>query len=168
MLATVALLVLLLVAGLLLPKDWQVERSVVVGAPASAVFPYLNSLKRWREWTVWYAREPDLQVEYEGPESGVGATSRWQGRDGRGAMKILNSDRDRRVEYLLLLDAGATEMNGLLQLTPEAGGTRVTWRVGGSVGGSPLQRYFALLISVWVGHDIDASLAQLKTKLEAR
>jgi len=166
--ATLALLLVPLAGAWLLPAEWQVERSVLIHAPAAKIFPHLNNLKRWREWTVWYARTPGMQVEYEGPDAGVGATSRWKDQDGRGALKIVRSDADRRVEYLLLLDGGRYEMNGLLLLVPEAEATRVTWRTSGVTAGSPLLRYVSLLMTVWLSRDFDASLARLKDQLEAR
>ena len=162
-----ALLLLAIAGGFLLPTAWQVQRSVVIQAPPAAVFPVLNSLKRWRDWTVWFEREPDVQVEYSGPDSGVGATSRWSGRDGRGALKIMRSDSDRRVEYQLLFDGGEFAMDGVLLLAPEATGTRVTWRAGGEVGANPFARYFALMVSYWIGRDFEASLENLRARLES-
>lgn len=164
----VALLVLLATAaGFLLPTAWQVERSVWVQAPASSVFPYLNSLKRWPEWTVWISREPDLRMDYSGPDAGMGATSRWSGRDGYGAMKIMVSDTNQRIEYQLLFEGGRVAMHGELLLTPETTGTRVTWRTGGATGRNPIARYLGLLMPRWIGKDFEESLQRLKQKLEA-
>lgn len=159
-------LMLAIAAGFLLPAAWQVERSVVIQAPPAVVFPELNSLKRWRDWTVWFEREPDVRVEYSGPDSGVGATSRWRGQDGRGALKIMRSDSDRRVEYQLLFDGGEFVMDGVLLLAPEGAGTRVTWRARGEAGANPFARYFALLLPYWIGRDFEASMENLRTRLE--
>lgn len=164
--ATLALLLLLVAGAWLLPAEWRVERSLVIHVPAAKIFPYLNSLKKWHDWAVWYTSEPGMPVEYEGPENGVGATSRWKDRDERSAMKIVRSDSDRRIEYLLLIDAGRSEVSGLLILVPEADATRVVWRASGTTEGSPLLRYATMLRSVRIGRDFDTSLARLKDKLE--
>jgi uncharacterized protein YndB with AHSA1/START domain len=162
------IVVVLLFAGLLLPKDWQVERDIVIQTPPSAVFPYLNSLKKWREWTVWYAREPELATEYSGPDAGVGATSRWKSDDGRGAMMILESRPERRVDYQLLLDGGEFVMHGSLHLIPVDAATRVVWRAGGVGGDNPVERYMTLMFKFWIGRDFEQSLARLKERLEKR
>lgn len=168
-LATTLVLLLLLVAGAwLLPAEWQVERSMVIHAPAAKIFPYVNSLKKWHDWVAWYPREPDVPVQYEGSDGGVGATSRWKEGGERRALKIVRSDSDRRIEYLLLIDAGRLEVSGLLQLVPEGDATRAVWRARGVTEGSPLLRYMALLRAVGMGRDFDASLAQLRSKVEAR
>jgi len=159
---------LAVVAGFLLPTAWHVERSVVVAAPVAKVFPYLNSLRRWPEWTVWSVNEPGVQIEYSGPEAGVGATSRWRGRDGHGAIKIMHSDSDRRIEYQLLFDGGEFAMQGILLLVPGETGTTIVWRAGGSAGRNPVERYFALWVSRRVGRDFEDSLARLKSRLEVQ
>ncbi len=54
----VGLVLLLLLGSLLLPSQWQVERSLRVKAAPAEVFPYVNNLSKWPEWTAWYQSEP--------------------------------------------------------------------------------------------------------------
>ena len=168
LIATVAFVLLLLAIGLLLPSAWQVERSVVIRASAPSIFPYLNSLKQWREWTVWYQQHPDMTAEYSGPDAGVGATSRWSGEDGRGVMKIMQSERNRLVAYTLLFNAGEFRTDGALTLMPEGEGTRGVWSAAGEVGRRPMRRYFALFLGRRIGADFADSLELLKQKLETK
>jgi hypothetical protein len=168
LIATVAFVLLLFGIGFLLPSAWQVERSVVIRASAPSIFPYLNSLKQWREWTVWYQQHPDMKTEYSGPDAGVGATSRWNGEDGRGVMKIMQSEQNRLVAYTLLFNAGEFRTDGVLTLVPEGEGTRVVWGAAGEVGRSPVNRYFALILGRRIGADFDDSLTLLKQKLETK
>lgn len=155
-------------AGFLLPTAWHVERSTVVAAPAAQVFPYLNSLRRWPEWTTGMVCESGVQVEYSGPEAGVGATCRWRGPDGHGAVKIMHSDSDHRIEYQLLIDGGGFAMQGILLLVPGETGTTIVWRAGGAAGRNPIDRYFALWVSRRVGRDFEDSLERLKSRLEVQ
>lgn len=166
--ATMAFLLLLLVIGYLLPSAWRAERAVVIRAPASTIFPYLNSLKQWREWTVWHQQHPERQTEHSGPDAGVGATSRWSGENGRGTMKIMQSERNRLVAYTLLFNGGEFRADGTLALIPEGDGTRVVWSAAGEVGRSPVDRYFALILGRRVGGDFEDSLTLLKQKLETK
>ena len=168
LIASVAFVLLLLAIGFLLPSAWQVERSVVIHAPAPVIFPYLNSLKQWREWTVWYQQHPDMKTEYSGPDAGVGATSRWNDEDGRGVMKVMQSEPNRFVAYTLLLNAGQFRADGTLSLIPEGEGTRVVWGAAGEIGRSPVNRYFALILGRRIGADFDDSLTRLKQKLETK
>ncbi len=166
--AVAAILALVFAAGYLLPVAWHAERSVLIRAPAPTVFAYLNNLKNWREWTVWYQQHPDMPTEYSGPDAGVGATSRWRDENGRGVMKIMRTDADQRIDYQILFDAGATRVNGMLMLVPEGEGTRVVWGATGATGRHPVARYFALVLGYRIGSDFEASLLRLKQKLDPK
>jgi len=163
---TAVLLLLLLGAGFLLPADWQIERETVIHAPPAAVFPYLNSLRQWQAWTVWGERQA-ASIEFSGPETGPGATSRWLDRNGRGAVKIMQVRSDRIIDYELIYNGVEQPIDGTLVLVPVANGTRVVWRAGTAVGSNPLQRYAGLLQKYQFGRDIGQSLARLRDRLEA-
>lgn len=163
---TIVMLLLLLGAGFLLPGSWQVERETTIQAPPAAIFPYLNSLRKWQEWAVWGERHPAPQTEFSGPEAGPGATSRWLDRNGRGVMKIMQNRNDRTVDYELIYDGGEQQIDGKLVLVPEANGTRVVWRAAGAVGPNPLQRYAGFLREYRLGRDLEQSLFRLRDRLE--
>ena len=77
-----AVLGLLLTAGsLLLSGRFEVERRIVIAAPAERVFEQVADPRRWKDWSVWTRRDPAMQIRYEGPPSGAGAAySGWSGR----------------------------------------------------------------------------------------
>ncbi len=164
--AVLGIALLLVLGSFFLPSAWKVERAVTIQAPPAAVFPYVNSLKRWPDWTIWYEREPGIQAVYEGPEAGVGAVSRWQGKDGAGEMRILESRPDQAMRYELSFNHGEFKLQGEFLLTSDGPATLVTWKTGGDVGLNPLGRYFALLLDRWTGRDFEQSLLKLKDKLE--
>lgn len=168
LIAVIAILLLVLGIGFMLPGAWQVERSVVIRAPATSIFPHLNSLKQWREWTVWYEQYPAMQIEFSGPDSGVGATSRWRAREGRAVMKIMQSERNKLVAYAVLFNAGEFRSDGTLTLVSESGGTRVVWRATGNTGHGPVNSYIALLRGWRISNNFDESLELLKQKLETK
>lgn len=169
LLMVTAIVVMLVIISFGLPARWRVERETVIVAPPAAVFPYINSLKKWREWTVWYDANPDLPTEYSGPEAGLGATSRWNDGHHRGAMKIMRSQNNVVVEYLLIFDAGEWEMPGVIRLTPRPdGSTHVIWRAGSEAGANPLQRYMTLVMKYYIGRDFERSLERLRSVVEAQ
>jgi hypothetical protein len=174
--AVAGVLLLVYVIGYLLAGTWHAERTVLIRAPVPTVFAYLNNLKNWREWSVAHQQHPDMSIEYSGPDAGLGATSRWRNEHGRSVMKIMRSQVNDRIEYRVLFDGGESSVEGLLLLLPETGAmqeksgaaTRVVWRAGGTVGNSPVQRYFGLLLGYKVGGDFETSLQRLKQKLDPK
>jgi len=49
----VVLVLLLAVAGLLLPRRYRVERSAVIKAQPTVVYAQVADLKAWKNWGVW-------------------------------------------------------------------------------------------------------------------
>lgn len=162
----VIFILLALVISLFLPSKWTVERKVEIQAAAADVFPYINNLRKWPEWTVWYQREPKPQTEYSGPEQGVGARSAWSDPSGSGELTITASEPNAGVEYTMEMNQGEFSSRGAIRLSPSPLGTMVTWTLSGDVGMNPIGRYFVLGIDKMVGPDFENGLANLKRKLE--
>src|SRR5437868_3781826 len=78
-LAMLSLVALAVVCGLLMPRQWHVERSIAVQAPPEKVLPWLADPKRWPEWLPW-TKEKDktLAFTFSGAPSGVGAVLEWR------------------------------------------------------------------------------------------
>lgn len=163
----IAVFALLLVVGLLLPSGFKVQRTAVIAAPPAKVYPLIADPRNWKQWAVWNRRDPAMQMQYSGAETGTGAKWSWQSKtEGNGAMEFTAAVPNERVEYTLSFpDLGMTS-RGELRFAPDGNGTRVTWTNEGDMGGSPVNRYFGLMMDRMVGPDFEAGLANLKTIAE--
>ena len=150
---------------------FRITRSTVVDAASAAILPYLTDFRQWVHWSPWEGVDPDLNREYSGAESGVGAKYAWSGnrKAGRGAMEITRVDAPREVEVRLDFDKPMKATNTVtFELAPQGEATRVTWvmvgkqtlfsRVGGLFG------FFDKML----GKDFEKGLAQLKAVSESR
>ena len=81
------------------PDDYRLTRSTVIAAPAAAVFPQVNDLRQWEDWSPWAKLDPNAKVTFSGPQSGPGASFKWDGNDkvGAGTMTITESKPNERV-----------------------------------------------------------------------
>jgi hypothetical protein len=95
----VLLLLTAVVVVWLQPDDYRLTRSTVIAAPAARVFPQVNDLRQWDDWSPWAKLDPNAKVTFEGPGAGPGATFRWDGNDkiGAGTMTITDSKPNERV-----------------------------------------------------------------------
>lgn len=166
LIAAGVMLAAVLGAGMLLPANWQIERAQFVAASPEALFRALTNLKHWHEWSACCQAEPGAPVEYSGSETGTGATARWSRGGRRIVLKLMDTQRHRRVDYELLMDGGLFTLRGEIRLVPEERGTRVVWRAFGQSGSSPFERYAALYARYRSGIGLDAALAGLKSRLE--
>ena len=165
----VALVAIIVGGGFLLPANVHVERSAVVQADAGKIFPYVNSLRRFHEWSPWAERDPNMKLEFSGPEEGVGAKMAWsseKGDVGSGSQEIVENTPNERV--VTALDFGEMgKAKASFQLQPEETGTKVTWALDSELPANPLARWFGLFLDGMVGPDYENGLKRLKTKVEA-
>ena len=64
---------LFLVVGLLLPASRHHEESVETNRKLTIVYDTINSLRRFEDWNPLVLRDPNIEIEKSGPDSGVGA-----------------------------------------------------------------------------------------------
>ena len=164
------LLVVLLIVSQFLPAKYHVERSIVIAAKAEAIYPWVNNLKKWPEWSAWTAaKDPSLVYTYEGPEEGVGAISKWEAKKmGQGEMKLTASEAGKLVKFDLGFEHGKYLSTGTFTFESDTGGTKVTWGMDGDVSRNPLDRFFSLLMGKMIGPDFEEGLANLKRRAESQ
>jgi hypothetical protein len=165
---TISLVTLLI--GLLLPSEWEAERSEVILAPAEQIYPRIASFKEWEHWATAEMRnaDPTLQVEYSGPDNGVGASFSWNGEKmGKGRLTITRAEPGQGIWYEAAIQSDKVNGRGWLKLEPTAEGTRVTWNDQGDLppvyGG-----YFAAMVQQSLETQFAAALKKLKEVSESQ
>jgi uncharacterized protein YndB with AHSA1/START domain len=170
----VGVVVLVAVAAILLyaatrPDSFRVERSAAMNAPPEKIFPYIDGLKRWTEWSPYEGRDPSMKRAYSGAESGKGAVYEWDGNDqvGKGRMEIVDSKPPNKVVIKLdFLKPFEGHNTAELTVEPKGGQTIVTWAMYGP------STFMTKLIGTFmdmddmIGRDFAAGLAKLKTVVE--
>jgi len=166
-LAGLAVLVLLLVlVAFLLPRQYRVERSVVIKAQPDAVLAQVAMLPAWKAWSAWHQRDPQMKLAYSTQPTGVGAWASWESKqEGNGKMTI-TEQTPTTVIYRLEFPDLNMQSTGCLAVAPEAGGTRVVWSDAGDLGMNPLNRWFGLFLDKFIGPDFERGLANLKKLVE--
>lgn len=123
-----------LVLGVFLPKSWEASATGVVEATEAEVRAALSQPRAWSSWTPW----PEGGAAFSGPESGPGATRSWDDElYGAGSFSITDA-REGRVGYRVVIEEGRFEIDGTIDLSPTAEGTRVEWVERGDFGRNPL------------------------------
>lgn len=165
-----AVALVLVVGGFLLPAQLSLERSVVVNRPAATVFTLLDGFRTWPAWSPWSELDPNAELSVSGPDTGVGARLSWSGDPalvGSGAQEIVVSEPFERVVL-------ATSLGGQGQATVtyrvEGGGlgSRVSWHfetdliAGQGALGGLVGRYYGLFLERWVREDFDRGLRRFK------
>ena len=167
LIAVISIIFAYVAIGMVVNPVWKVSRAVVISAPAEAIFPLIANLSRWEEWSTWNQRElPDLQMRYEGPTSGQGASSRWMFKGATGFTTITLAAGN-EIAYHVSAMPNSFYAEGTIKLLTVADGTRVEWSYGGDMGTNPLFKAWMLGYIHFVKSGFEVSLQRLKTICEA-
>ena len=153
------------------PKTFRVERSVLINAPASAVFPFINDFHLWSQWSPFEKLDPNLQRTFSGAEAGKGATYEWLGNReaGQGRMVIAESQPSERVAIdLFFLKPFKSTSLAEFSFDPAQGGTKVTWAMSGNntVAGKAIS--LVANMDKYLGNSFDEGLGNLKRVVEGQ
>jgi len=159
----VVLVTAVAVGGFFLPSEMEVTEERLIDLPAPELYERLASLKRWPEWAPWWKKDPFLQAEFAGPDSGAGAVMRWLSKqEGSGQAKITDVIPNR--ELAVALDFGDRgEGNCLIRLEESADRrqTRVSWSFRMYFGQNTGRRYFGLFFGNAIRKDLAEALLRL-------
>ncbi len=157
------------VGGLFLPATTQVERSVILNSDQATVFDYVNNLQNFRQWSPWSRKDPDMAVNDDGSEEGIGASMQWSSEEpeiASGRMSITSSVPFEHVKAELDFGAMGTA-ESYFDLMPEDAGTRLVWGLQKDHGMNVFSRYVGLLMDRWIGPDYEEGLQNLKQLVDA-
>lgn len=162
------LLILLAMIGMVLPSTAEVERSLLIEAPATRIFPHLNGMRAFHAWSPWTDMDPGTRYEFSGPELGVGSRMTWSSGDervGEGSQEITASEPHKRVETRLTFgdkgDGWATFV-----LEPQGDATLVRWQFRTEFGWDLFGRYVGLMLDSMIGASYDKGLRTLKGRVQ--
>ena len=165
--AIIAVLVLVIAMQ---PARFAVEREVVINAPADVIYPYLDNLRAWEAWSPFAKMDPQQKNTYEGPESGVGASTSWEGGreagKGRATITAVKPNQEVDIELEFLEPMQATN-RALFTLAAAEGATTVTWRLEGTNGFAGKASSLFMNMDAMVGGEFEKGLASMKTLAEA-
>ncbi|NOK32823.1 polyketide cyclase [Corallococcus exercitus] len=146
------------------PDRFRIERNAHVAAPPATVFALINNLRRFDTWNPYRSEPaPGVTQSFAGPDEGPGASFTYGGgKSGDGRMTIVESQPGARVVLKLEFFKPFEATNqAVFTLTPENGGTRVSWSMEGE--NTLLGKVMSLVVNMdtMLGKDFERGLANL-------
>ncbi|MBL8001517.1 MAG: SRPBCC family protein [Flavobacteriales bacterium] len=129
----VAVIGIILVAASTKPNTVHYERSIVIGTSADRIRPHITDFRKWGAWSPWEKKDPAMQREFSGADSGVGARYGWKGNNnvGEGGMAITQVTPEKVMIDMQFIKPWKAECLAEFHFTPQAGGTHVRWTMDG-------------------------------------
>ncbi|MBC7450944.1 MAG: SRPBCC family protein [Cytophagales bacterium] len=166
----VVIILLLVVIGFLLPSKFHVERSIEIKRAPSIIFPYLNNIQRWSQWTsLNEGKDFSTEISYFGPPQGIGSGMEYSGdKLGAGKIEITDNESDQWIDFSLLMNKRISS-KGHIEIDPiNTSLSQVTISLEGDVGFHLPNRYIILFMDNISGALFDNSLKQLKSIIEVK
>jgi uncharacterized protein YndB with AHSA1/START domain len=129
-----ALILIVLGLGLVMPKAYTVERSVVINKPRTEVFTLVSTLRNQEKWSPWLDYDPHAKVTYAGTDGTVGSTYAWSGNDdiGKGEQEIKEITPNEMVHNEVRFEEPFASVGQVyFILADEGNATKVTWKMEG-------------------------------------
>jgi hypothetical protein len=165
-----ALVALFLLLALLAPKEYFINRQIVIHQSTQKVFSYLKHLKNQDLFSKWVMMDPNMKKSYSGTDGTVGFVYAWDGNQqaGKGEQEITSIEDQRKIDidvrFILPFKGFAKTQFRTEPLSTDQ--TRVTWAMNSKM------RYPMNIILMFInmdkmlGKDIETSLVTLKGNLE--
>ncbi len=165
-----SILVLVVVVVAMQPAAFRIERSTLIAAPPTAVFPFVNDFHNWIVWSPWAKIDPAMQQTYDGAAAGNGAIYTWTGNKkvGEGRMTILESRPNELVRIKLeFMKPFVATNTAEFTFVPQGNQTKVVWAMTGQ--NNFMMKGFNLLMNMdkLVGSDFEKGLASMKAAVES-
>ena len=96
-----ALIVLLLIIAIFIPKTYTVSVSTTINKPQKEVYEYVKQIKNQENYSVWVMEDTTTVMTYTGTDGTVGFVAHWTSKQmGEGEQEITKVDGE-RVDVVL-------------------------------------------------------------------
>lgn len=165
-----AVIALIIILGIIAPKNYNVYRTIEISRPKADVFDYLKLLKNQEVWSPWAKKDPDMERKYTGTDGEPGFVSYWNGNKvvGEGEQeitKIIGNDRmEGQLRFLKPFKSTSDCYFDVDELGDNT--TKVTWGFSGKNKFPMSIMMLFMNMDKAVGGDFEEGLSDLKKELE--
>ncbi|HTF20554.1 MAG TPA: SRPBCC family protein [Chryseolinea sp.] len=163
-----AICIILVIVITIQPEKAHLERSIVIEAPDSVIFPYLSHYRKLSAWWPWPKMDAELKQKYEGVDGTLGSKVIWNGtKAGNGSMVLEELVQNKNVKSLMTIAGQKQTAISEFSLEPEGTGTRVTWTYNG-VNDGVMGKTKWVVMGTLLGSQYDLGLKNLKKIIEEK
>lgn len=163
---------LIVLLSILVPKDYEITRNIIIDKPITEVFAYLKYLKNQDHWSPWKKKDPTMNQEFTGIDGEAGFIIKWKGNSdvGEGEQEITAIVQNNRLDTEIRFNKPWKSTSNAFLAVEDLGNmqTKVIW---GFLGRNKFPSSIFMLffnIEKSVGNDFEQGLFNLKRILEKK
>lgn len=158
------------ILGFIAPKDFYLEREIIINKPKDFVFQQLKSVKTHDLWSPWAKRDPQMKKTYQGEDGTVGFISAWDGNDqvGAGEQEIKSIIEGERIDTELRFKRPMEDSSDAFLITEIVSDsqTKVRWGMKDTMTFPGNVICLLMNMPAKLAKDFDEGLAQMKVVIE--
>ncbi|NRA61387.1 MAG: SRPBCC family protein [Psychrobium sp.] len=157
------LFIILFLAGIFLPQNYQVDRTIIINSSLSDVHKLTNDLTQWPRWSPWSELEPSVEVTIGNVKQGVGANQAWTDDSGGGHLLFIASSENKNITYnIWFSDSENPALASISYKQLTANKIQVDWHIEGDIKIPVIGFYLALMMDMFIGPAFELGLDNLK------
>lgn len=163
-----SILGIIIVGGLLLPSQYEIERSIIIKGSIEYIENNIIDLRKWDEWSFMSSKkDTSLKMYYQQNNIGPYSSAKWKSKYmGEGIFRIYEYKPKAIINYEMIIKDNDHKINGTFIIDSTENGVRIKWLDYGELGYNPLERIFGLFMGNYLGQDQENSLKELKKIIE--
>lgn len=159
--------VTMVVVGLLLPREWSVEKSVEIEGDVAQIHALVEDVEQWERW-MFDPSQDGTQFEIAASGQGEGAEVDWSGEGSKGRITILESDPAKGIRWEGRIETDEVNNHGEIRYEQLDGGVvRVTLIDKGTLP-PVLGGYFVPVMNSALNQHFGAALGRLEVVVEGQ
>ncbi|KLT69790.1 SRPBCC family protein [Flavobacterium sp. ABG] len=169
--ALILVVAIVLITAYFMPRNYAVEREIIIHKPVDSIFTYVRYLKNQNEFSVWANIDPKMKLTYKGTDGSVGALSAWESKVkevGVGEQEITKIIEGKRLDFALRFKEpmNDTAVGFMSTESLAADQTKVKWGINGVIP-YPMNIMLPFMkMDQMIGNDLQKGLDNLKAKME--
>ena len=167
----IVIIIIPLIAGFFIRKDYEVERSIEIDRHRDTVFNYLVMLKNQDDYSVWSSMDTSMKHTYTGVDGTVGFISAWESAGktlGKGEQEIVAIQPGERIDYKLRFIKPFKAESDVYLITEHSGEgkTLIRWGISGRMNYPFNVMLLFMNMNESLGEDFSKGLEHLKNIIE--
>lgn len=166
-----SVIIVIAVMTFMLPTSQIITRTIIINAPATAVYNYIEKQENFNKWSVWTQQDSSAVYTLTGTDGTVGATTSWKGHpeiSGEGKIEIASLEKDKKIvqQFHFIKPRKINATSTMLLNETEKSRTTVTWDF--AIATPRPGNIFNLFSSIdkQIGKDFEDGLSNLKATIE--
>ena len=162
------LIAVFLITAFLLPKSYNVEKSVIINKTTGEVMDKVGNLNFYSQWNPWQQADPTAKSTVTGTPKSPGHKYGWEGKKtGIGELRLVGIDEKHihfDLEFFKPWKSKAKD-NWLFEPWGDGNETKVTWQNSGNLP-FPVARLMGPMIRKNLNYQFETGLKNLKKMCE--